>query len=63
MAWAEPESLDPFPSADVNASGCPTAEEEARLFLEQEAYYDSIDEQPFSFDATEDPFTDDAENF
>ena len=50
MAWAEPEEAHADPGGNVGDadSGCPTAEEEARLYLEQEEYYANIDESPFS---------------
>ena len=50
VAWAEPEEahVDPGGNGGDSDSGCPTAEEEARLHLEQEEYYANIDESPFS---------------
>ena len=51
IAWAEPESPDDIREnqAQGDEEGCPTAEEEARLFLDQKAYFDSIDDHPFDF--------------
>ena len=64
--WAEPEAnLGPPSTDDEHAQiGCPSAEEEARLFLDKEEYYAGLDCAPFSFGQDEeDGHSDDAEGF
>ena len=50
VEWAEPESSSGDPAeAYLTDSGCPSAEEEARLYMEQEEYFAQLDDHPFSF--------------
>ena len=60
--WAETEADDSHGDVwgDPTLDGCPTAEEEPRLLLEQVEYYDSLGSQPFDLNdgSGRDPFDD-----
>ena len=65
VAWAEPEEVHVYQGNkdDDSGQGCPTAEEEARLYLEQEEYYATLDENPFSLGGADTFEEDDAAEF